>query len=123
MSFEKVWRDKNRLAWYLFAMSILFVGVLGLRGAECYENKATAYKGYGIYISDLTMYWQTEDSDMFYPNNQYSQAYDNLNHIRVRLRHSKSAQPGKDVYVRLGRTHQAIDLKDIFFRHQVRIVH
>ncbi len=50
LSFPKIWRDKERLYWYCFAISLLFVGILGLRGAECYENKDKEYEGYGIYI-------------------------------------------------------------------------
>ncbi len=106
---DVIWQDPKRLYWYLWSMSILTVGVTGLRGAECYENPDKQYNGYGLLLTDITFYWKNMYTTGIYKSNQFSLAYDSLHHVRIRLRHSKSGTINKSVYLRIGRTNNPIE--------------
>ena len=105
----KVWRSKERLHWYLFAVAILTLGCLGLRGAECFENSDPLYAGYGLWTSDITVVSMHPMTQRLAEHNGHVDGDANIHHIRFRLRNSKTAAVGKDVFLRMGRTHRDID--------------
>ena len=107
ISFQKIWCNPTRLWWYIFAVSVLIVTVLGLRGAECYRNENPDYEGYGLTVDDVTVYWQYAGT--VYASNALSKATDSIHHIRVRLKNTKTGYVGKDTYLRIGRTHNRIE--------------
>ncbi len=114
--FKKVYNDTKRVYWYCFAISILFVGILGLRGAECYENGHKEYEGYGVYLSDVKFMWRNDMDGSLYASNRDSIAYSKIDHMRIRLRHSKGALLNKHVWLRMGRTYEKIDPVIIIYR-------
>ena len=107
--FKAIWEDELRWYWYLLAISYLFVGILGLRGCECYENPAAVYIDYGCWVSDLDFYWLGDMSDRLFKSNARSYAYENIHHIRIGLRNTKTGVKGKPVYLRMGRTNREIE--------------
>ena len=109
ISFEKVWRDKIRLHWYVYAVSILTLGCLGLRGAECFENSAAVYEGYGLFVSDITVICKNPFTNRMYESSEYVSDTDKIHHICFKLRNSKTASVGRNTYLRMGRTHRRID--------------
>ncbi len=114
--FEKIWSDPTRWFWYQTAISYLTVGILGLRGCECYENHLKVYKGYGLYLSDIDFYWQFISVPKLIISNKYSYSVENLHHIRFGLRNSKTGIKGKTVYLRMGRTYRELDPVIILYK-------
>ncbi len=51
-----------------------------------------------------------------YASSRASIAYSKLDHMRIRLRHSKGALHNEDVWLRMGRTHEQIDPVVIIYR-------
>ena len=109
LSFDAIHKAPVRLKWYMWAIGLLTLGVLGLRGADCLENKDPQYAGYGLYVSDVTCYWQKPVSKTLFTSANRRTNFTNLHHIRFRLRNSKVAVPGQLKWLRMGRTHRAID--------------
>lgn len=127
MSFDKIWRDPTRRWWYIWAVSLLTLTVLGLRGAECYKNKDPDYEGYGLMMDDVKVYWRYAKS--IYPNNTLSTANDpletatdHLHHIQIRLRSWKTGYVGQNTFLRIGRTHREIEPALILYHlYQLRL--
>ena len=99
----------KRIKWYMWAIAFLLLCVLGIRGADCYENKEKMYEGYGLQLDDITAYFMRPASRTIYTNGDREYDATNLHHIRFRLRNSKTACPGEDKWLRLGRTHRDVD--------------
>ena len=114
--FKAIWKNKKRWFWYLLAISFLIVGILGLRGCECYENPKVVYNGYGLWLSDLTFYWKKGNNCLKLIINNKEFAPHNLHHIRFRLRNTKTGQKGKPVYLRMGRTFKETDPAIILYK-------
>lgn len=120
LSFPTIWRSTTRRWWYTFAVSVLTMTVLGLRGAECYKNKNPLYEGYGLVLDDVTVYWKWANT--VYANNALSKATDSIHHIRVRLRNTKTGFVGKSTYLRIGRTRRTIEPAIILYHlYQLRL--
>lgn len=109
LSFDDIWLCSEKLRWYVYAISVLTLGVLGLRGAECYENSDKQYEGYGLYVGDVTTFWRNPHTKTVYESNEYSEAVEHIHHVRFELRNSKTACVGSSVFLRMGRTHRRID--------------
>ena len=108
-SFPKIWTNGSRCWWYCWCLSVLTIAVLGLRGAECYENSNPDYAGYGISLSDLTFFWKTDANQIPYPSNDLSQRLDCLHHVRVKLRNWKTGFEGQSTFLRIGRTDRRLE--------------
>ena len=109
ITFSKVWRNKERMHWYLFAVAILTLGCMGLRGAECFENSDPLYVGYGLHTSDITVVSMHPMTQRLTEHDGHVSGEANIHHIRFRLRNSKTAAVGRDVFLRMGRTHRDVD--------------
>lgn len=108
-SFRRIWMDKSRVWWYMFAISIMVMCVLGLRGAECYQNAEPEYEGYGLCLDDITIHWQIGKNGKIYASNRYSEATEYVHHVEVRIKNTKTGCVGQSTYLRVGRTHELIE--------------
>ncbi len=109
LKMPKKWGSRKQLKWYLWAMSVLFVTVLGLRGAECLRQSKKEYKGYGIQMRDVVFIHENANGGKLIVGDQEKPRRERLHHIRVELRFSKTAKEGKSVFLRIGRTNKTID--------------
>ena len=109
LTFPAVRESPKRLKWYMWAIAFLLLCVLGIRGADCYENEQKMYADYGLQLDDVTAYFVMPASRTLYTTNDEVTDTTNLHHIRFRLRNSKTACPGENKWLRLGRTHRKID--------------
>ena len=119
-SFDLIWNDKQRMYWYVYALSILTLGCLGLRGAELYENSDKAYEGYGLYVTDVAVMWRNPYTHRVYECNDEADDIDNIYYISFKLRNSKSGTVGADEFLTMGRTNKRID--PVLLLHHLLVV-
>ena len=109
-SFDLIWHNKQRMWWYVFALSILVLGCLGLRGAELYENDdKKLYDGYGLYLSDVDVMARNPYTNRIYECDNTFTNPDDIYYASFRLRNSKTGTVGNDEFLAMGRTHKRID--------------
>ena len=81
LTFPIIWRSPKRLKWYLFAIAFLLLNVLGIRGADCFQNKDKQYVGYGMNLSDVTAYWIRPVSRTIYMTGERVTDTKHIHHI------------------------------------------
>lgn len=99
-------------SWFLWTISVITVWILGLRASECYRCTKKEYKGYGLQMRDLTFYKRHTNKLTVMGRGDH---IDLLHHVLIEIRLSKTENPGKSVYLRLGRTQKDIDPAQLLY--------
>ena len=115
-SFAKIWRDEKRWYWYVYAVALIILASLGLRGCEVYQHNKKEFKGYGLQMRDLRFWWkESEFTKGVFELSKAGEDERMLHSVQVILRHSKGEVEGKSVNLWMGQTGGEIEPIQIIY--------